>query len=149
MAAGPASSAPDSRFRHTHVTPAASPSSSFTVTVGSVICIGPGCRNAIWRYRGTIARREALCSFFDHAGDTNRSCQRVCWRGVRRCSVGIRPLIFRAKATRRAKQPSQTPNKVLGNHRSKKPGPTPKALRPDLWSWIFWATCPPLFSSLL
>ena len=56
LAAGPAFSAPDSRFRYPHdelqgnkqVTCSSSKLIGY-VTVGSVICIGPDCRNAIWR----------------------------------------------------------------------------------------------------
>jgi len=43
------------------------------VTVGSVICIGPDCRNAIWRYENSIAPAK---SSVDHTGDMIPSADR-------------------------------------------------------------------------
>jgi len=43
------------------------------VTVGSVICIGPDCRNAIWRYGNSIAPAK---SSVDHTGDMIPSADR-------------------------------------------------------------------------
>src|SRR2546426_10764551 len=80
LAPGPAFSAPDSRFRYLHdqlqgnkqVTCSSSKLIG-CVTVGSVICIGPDCRNAIWRYENSITPAK---SSVDHTGDMIPSADR-------------------------------------------------------------------------